>query len=344
MSSILRSTLKLNNNTGCLLNKFFQQSIYKLSSYSLIFKQYGNPTDVLELVDTTLDTLQTELGPEDVLVQFKASPINPADINTIQGVYAVKPKLPAIPGNEGCADVLKVGSSVRDLQVGDRVIPSKSTNGTWRTHWRTHFSDFNKIDKRLDVFSASQTIVNPSTAYRMLKDYATLKEGETVLQNGANSAVGKNVIQMAKKYKLVTVNVIRKRDNQQEQDELVNELKQLGANHVITEEDLDNKDFMINLFKNIPKPRLAFNCVGGTNALNCIKYLDKNGYLVTYGAMAKRPIMVGAAPLIFKNIKIVGFWMTSWYIENNDTEENKLMRDTIVSDYLNGNLKVTQPI
>ena len=165
-----------------------------------------------------------------------------------------------------------------------------------------------------------------------------------MLQNGANSAVGKNVIQFGKQWNLVTVNVIRKRESKQELDDLINELKELGANHVVTDEQLDDRDYMANVFQQISKPRLALNCVGGTNALNCIRYLDKNGSLVTYGAMAKRPITVGAAPLIFKNIKIAGFWMTNWYAENWDTVERKNMMDTIASGYLNGTLRCTQPI
>lgn len=149
-----------------------------LSSYSLIFKKYGNPADVLELLETTAEVLQPPLTDEEVLVQFKASPINPADINTIQGVYGIKPKLPAIPGNEGCAEVIKLGSAVQGLEIGDKVVLCKSSMGTWRSHMKSHFSDFFKIDRRLDAFSASQAIVNPSTAYRMLKDYETLQQGK----------------------------------------------------------------------------------------------------------------------------------------------------------------------
>lgn len=339
MNSLLKSS-----STTFLFSQLSQNLKRSLSSYSLIFKNYGNPNDVLELVDTTSEILQPNLQPDDVIVQFKASPINPADINTIQGVYAIKPKLPAVPGNEGCAEVLSVGSSVKDLEVGDKVVLIKSTLGTWQTHTRSHFSNFFKIDKRLDEFSASQTVVNPSTAYRMLKDYENLQPGDTVIQNGSNSAVGKNVIQFGKRWNLVTVNVIRKRENKQELDDLIKELKDLGANYVITEEQLEDKEFMSSLFKEIPKPRLGLNCVGGTNALNLIRHLDKNGYLVTYGAMAKRPIIVGAAPLIFKNIKIVGYWMTNWYKENARTDEHKKMLDTVVSGYLDGSLKATKPL
>lgn len=53
-------------------------------------------------------------GSIDVL-WFVQSPINPSDINAIQGTYPLKPSLPAIGGNEGVAEVLEVGSQVRSL-------------------------------------------------------------------------------------------------------------------------------------------------------------------------------------------------------------------------------------
>ncbi len=40
------------------------------------------------------------------------APINPSDINTIEGKYPIKPPLPAVPGNEGVGVVREVGSEV----------------------------------------------------------------------------------------------------------------------------------------------------------------------------------------------------------------------------------------
>ena len=190
MSSLLKSACRLSRLPAPLSRSTVARLV---SSHSLVFKKYGNPSDVLELVDTTSEVLQPALADEDVIVQFKASPINPADINTVQGIYGVKPKLPAVPGGEGCAEVIKVGSSVRHLEVGDKVIPVKSTLGTWRTHLRCHSSQFLKIDRRLDAFSASQTIVNPSTAYRMLKDYESLKQGSQSESKDRRSVCGERL-------------------------------------------------------------------------------------------------------------------------------------------------------
>ena len=69
-----------------------------------------------------------------VSVKWLLAPVNPADINTIQGKYPSKPPLPAIPGNEGVGEVIAIGSNVKHLSVGDRVIPNGTNLGTWRTY------------------------------------------------------------------------------------------------------------------------------------------------------------------------------------------------------------------
>jgi len=69
-----------------------------------------------------------------VIIEMLAAPINPADINTIQGVYPKKPTLPGTPGNEGVGRVLAIGSSVTSLKEGDLVIPNETNLGTWRSH------------------------------------------------------------------------------------------------------------------------------------------------------------------------------------------------------------------
>ena len=78
------------------------------------------------------------MGPNQVLLAMIAAPVNPSDINIIQGlvnnsgVYPVPaPKLPLgfVPGGEGVATVVAFGSSVRSLSVGDWVIPFRDVIG-----------------------------------------------------------------------------------------------------------------------------------------------------------------------------------------------------------------------
>jgi mitochondrial enoyl-[acyl-carrier protein] reductase / trans-2-enoyl-CoA reductase len=77
-------------------------------------------------------TIRLHVNTFKVLVKMIVAPVNPADINTIQGVYPVKPPLPTTGGFEGVGDVVAVGSCVTNLVPGDRVIPDGAM-GTWCT-------------------------------------------------------------------------------------------------------------------------------------------------------------------------------------------------------------------
>lgn len=164
-----------------------------------------------------------------------AAPINPADINTIQGVYPIKPPLPSVPGNEGVGEVLEVGEGVKNLKVGDKVLPKERSWGTWRSHAIGNASQFLKIHSDVNLVAAATMSVNPCTAYRMLKDFVELEEKDVVIQNGANSACGQSVIQFCKIWGYITVNVVR---NRTEIESLKNQLKSLGADYVLTEEEV----------------------------------------------------------------------------------------------------------
>lgn len=77
---------------------------------------------------------------------------------------------------------------------------------------------------------------NPTTAYRMLKDYVKLSPGEAFIQNGGNSAVGQSAIQIASAWGLKSVNVVRDRPDL---PALKDYLTNLGADYVLTEQELE---------------------------------------------------------------------------------------------------------
>jgi S-(hydroxymethyl)glutathione dehydrogenase / alcohol dehydrogenase len=64
------------------------------------------------------------IGPRDVLVRVAASGICHTDLTVINGLSAIP--LPVVPGHEGCGMVEQVGSDVRRVAVGDRVLASVS--------------------------------------------------------------------------------------------------------------------------------------------------------------------------------------------------------------------------
>ncbi|KAI1697862.1 alcohol dehydrogenase groES-like domain-containing protein [Ditylenchus destructor] len=166
-----------------------------LTVKSLVYKQNGLPEKVISLVQSTIST--KSLGQSQVLVRWLAAPINPLDFAKIMGVIKEQPPLPAIGGTEGCGVVEKIGSGVTTLKAGDLVIPAEFGVGTWRTHGVHESKQLTALGKSFSKFSAAMLFINPPTAYRLLKDFVELKQGDVVAQNGANSACGRYIIQVS---------------------------------------------------------------------------------------------------------------------------------------------------
>lgn len=299
-----------------------------------MYRNHGDPSRVIQLENVDLPPL----GANDVLVKVLAAPINPSDINMIQGTYAILPDLPAVGGNEGVAQVLEVGNQVKSLKTGDWVIPKDAGLGTWRTEAVLPEKDVISLPNNIPLLSAATLGVNPCTAFRMLSDFEDLKPGDSVIQNAANSGVGQAVIQIAAARGIKTINVVRDRP---EFTELSERLKAIGASHVIKEEALRRPEIK-ELFKTCPKPKLALNGVGGKSATELLRHLKIGGSMVTYGGMSKQPVTVPVSALIFKDVKIRGFWVTQWKrAHSHDGKEFRVMLDELCSLIQQG--KLTAP-
>jgi len=287
------------------------------------YKEFGKPADVLKVEK---ESISGDLQPNEVLVTLEAAPINPADINIIEGVYGTKPTLPAIGGLEGVGKITAVGSNVKDLHVNDRVIPAQPGFGTWRTHAITSSDKLIKVPSDIPKLYAAVLSVNPSTAYRLLTDFGNLKAGDSIIQNAGNSTVGQAVIQIAKARGIKTISLIRDREDPNAYQSLVNELKSLGADIVVSESFARTPDFRKSI-SDIPKPKVAFNAVGGQSATEIARNLADGGTIVTYGAMGRQPVSLPNSLLIFRDIKSRGFWLTKWV-----QEHSKVERETMINE------------
>jgi mitochondrial enoyl-[acyl-carrier protein] reductase / trans-2-enoyl-CoA reductase len=98
-----------------------------MKSQQLIFETHGKPADVLRLKTFNIPPLKKG----ECLLAIHAAPINPADMNYIEGTYGIKPALPAHAGMECAATILE--SHSHRFSAGDKVIPI-ALMGTWGTH------------------------------------------------------------------------------------------------------------------------------------------------------------------------------------------------------------------
>lgn len=280
-------------------------------------------------------------------LRFLASPINPADINQIQGVYPSKPTFTtslgtanpiAVAGNEGVAEIIALGDRAKSegFKKGDWVIMKAPGFGTWRTHAQATTEQVVKLEEGvregINAIQAGTVSINPCTAYRMLKDFVELKEGDWFIQNGANSGVGRAAIQLAKNWGVKSINVIRGRDDKQQEEKLKQDLKDIGADVVITDAELQSQGIkdMAKEWTNGGRDQinLALNCVNGKAATAMAKLLASEAHFVTYGAMSKQPLTIPASMLIFKDIHFHGFWVSRWSERNPDAKK-KTVEDVL---------------
>ena len=263
-----------------------------------VYETHGNPPDVLRVVEQPWPTPAAD----EVVVRMSAAPLNPADINAIEGKYPVRPQLPATPGMEGAGVVVDVGSEARGVAVGDQVILPHNF-GTWREACAVKAQKVVVAPAEIEPVQAAMLKVNPITAWRMLHDFVALQRGEWFIQNAANSAAGRCAIQIGRELGLRSVNIVRRA-------ELIDELRSEGAVVLLDSEEL--REQVAEATQRAPI-RLALNAVGGESAMRMAKTLAPRATVVTYGAMSLQPLTVPNGMLIFKELRFTGFWVNKWY-------------------------------
>jgi NADPH:quinone reductase-like Zn-dependent oxidoreductase len=266
---------------------------------------FGNPAEVMKLVEVP-DVGAP--GEGEVVIALEASPINMSDLLMISGRYGYRPKLPSIVGTEGVGRVVAVGDGVTHLKQGDRtLIPYPSP--AWAERIKADAGWLRALPEG-DPLQLAMLGINPATAYLLLTDFVTLPPGAWLIQNAANSGVGRAVIGIAKSLGLKTVNVIRR-------EEVVADLKASGADVVL----VDGPD----LGKRVAAETggapiaLAIDGVADTATMNLLTCLAPKGVLVFYSAISGKPFVGPAQPFIFRDIAMRGFWLANWF--NSATTE-----------------------
>ena len=193
---------------------------------AIVYQAHGKPEEVLRLEEQPLP----RPAADEALVRVLAAPINPADLNAIEGKYPIRPELPATPGFEGAGVVVETGAAVKNLAVGTQVILPHDL-GTWREACVVKAAKLVAVPNDIAPEQAAMLKINPLTAWRMLHDFVGLQPGDWVIQNAANSAAGRAVIQISRELGYRTVNVVRRA-------ELIEELRAEGGDVVL----LDNDD------------------------------------------------------------------------------------------------------
>ena len=257
---------------------------------------YGNPIEGLKYVDIPAPDAP---GANQVLIGVEFSPLNQSDLLLAQGIYGARPALPTVIGNEGVGRILNVGHGVKNVKVGDRVLAPLSSF-TWRERMVISADGLFALPSGADPQQLAMLAINPPTAALLLSEYVNLKPGEWVLQNSANSGVGRWVIAFAKTRGLKTVNIVRR-------PELVAELKAIGGDVVVVDSPDVSKEIKAAVGQ--AELRLALDGVSGPATGVLASTLSPHGTLVVYAAMSSAPMSISPLNIIFKPLTVRGFWL-----------------------------------
>lgn len=261
----------------------------------VLIDRYGTPWDVARCAEVP-DV--GEPAADEVVFDVLAFPINPADMWFCKGSYRLKPPLPATPGAECVGRVSAVGSAVKHVKAGDLVINLQREN--WTQKRRVKGDDAIPLPAGIDLRQAAMVRINPPTARLMLSDFVDLAAGEWVIQNVANSAVGRLLVVQAHQRGLRTVNVVRRA-------ELADELRALGADVVLV--DGDDLSERVGGATGHAAIRLGIEAIGGAATGRIVDCVATEGTVVHYGSMSGEDPRVGRSNLIYRGIKLTGFML-----------------------------------
>ncbi len=257
-------------------------------------------------------------GPGEIVFDVLAFPINPADVSFCRGSYRLRPPLPATPGAECVGRVAALGAGVTQVRSGDLVLNMQREN--WVQRRRIRGEDAIPVPAGLDLAQAAMLRINPATALLLLEDHVSLAPGDWVIQDVANSAVGRHLIVLAKARGAHTVNVVRR-------DDVTAELRALGAD-VVLKDGPDLAERARAATGGAPI-RLGIDAVSGDACRRIADCVADGGVVVSYGSMSGQDLVMSRAALT-RGVRTVAFGLSDGLAKRTSAQVREIYGDLAI--------------
>jgi NADPH:quinone reductase-like Zn-dependent oxidoreductase len=282
---------------------------------ALVQPQFGDPSEVLSVQEVP----DPRPGPGQVLVRVLLSPIHNHDLWTVRGSYGFKPEMPARAGTESVGVVEALGEGVEHLRVGQRVATGGSF-GAWAELIVAPAAGLVPVPDEISDEAASQLVSMPFSAIALL-DFVEVTEGDWIVQNAANGAVGRLVAQLAAPRGVHVLGLVRRADG-------VAELGEQGIGDVVATDD-DGWRERVAAIVGDGRIVAGVDSVGGSAAGDVVSLLVEDGVLVVFGAMASPTLEIASGDVIFKQVVIKGFWGSKVFPAMDQDKRARLMGELV---------------
>ncbi|RLA04135.1 MAG: hypothetical protein DRQ47_03895 [Gammaproteobacteria bacterium] len=309
---------------------------------ALQLNKFSNDLSELKLVEVD----KPIPGPGQVLVKMLYSAINPSDFNFIRGDYqsalsrliwnhnlaegkppAFEPSgqiahavTPYILGGEGVGIVEGHGGGfLAKRLMGKRVaINAGPPMGTWQQYTVVDAKKAVAVAKELEDQQAAMYLINPLSAYAMVKDVLDVQSGQWLMLSGAGSALSQMVIRMSKIYGFNTIAVVRS-------DHKTQLLKALGASLVI---ETDSMDLIDEVHKATAGQGVDYimDCIGGTLLEQMQRCVTVNGHILVYGTLSAMSCDMFSRDLMMPCARISGFFAGNWLGQKTLLQKLSILR------------------
>jgi len=230
----------------------------------------GQSNEAFELRDLTL----SDPKENEVMIETEAFGLNFADVTARLGYYRACPPLPTVIGYDVVGRIVKMGTNVNDLTIGQRVL-ALTRFGGYATHVNTNSHGVVPISEDTDAGIATALATQYATAYYASDYCMTLQKGEHVLIQAAAGGVGTALVQMAKRKGCIVYGTAGS-------PEKLEYIRQQGVDFPINYRETDFYEY-IKEKRGEKSIDAIFDSIGGASVKNGLKLLAPGGRLAMYG-------------------------------------------------------------
>jgi NADPH:quinone reductase-like Zn-dependent oxidoreductase len=270
---------------------------------AITYTTAGDPADVLEVAEIPDPPTP---GPGQIQVEVRAFPIHPGDLVGVS-FGPPHPGQRTVAGLEATGVVVATGPGVDTPTAGTRVTVFPNP-GSWAQRINVAAEVAVPVPDSVSDDVAAQMVCNPLTAlllYRAAQQHFSVGFDGIVINNAANSSVGRIFTTSAEHHHIATISVVRSADR-------AHELAARQPNVPVVSTHCPDWVQQIRAIADGRPTPVALDPVGGTIAGQLISLLSSGGTLITYGALAQENIPLDTSALLGGEIGIRGLSVGRW--------------------------------